>query len=125
MRQFRTAAVTGRIDVAEVVLEADPGDDGDDGRHDPRENRSIVVARRIVRNEKRAPIEEQATRPRTAADDTERVGGMTVLGAWLRQIGGASLYVRERRQRRIPAGDRIEASAPFVCLAPSRGHNRL
>ena len=44
VRQLGAAAVSGRIDVAEVVLEADPGDDGDDGRHDAREDRAIIVA---------------------------------------------------------------------------------
>ena len=105
VRQLGAAAVSGRIDVAEVVLEADAGDDGHDGRHDAREDRAIVVARRIVRDQKRAPIEEQPARPRPPADDAERVGGMAVLGPRLRQIGGASLHVGQRRQRRIPARD--------------------
>ena len=125
VRQLGAAAIPGRIDVAEVVLEADAGDDGHHGRHDAREDRAIVVARRIVRNQKRAPIEEQPACPRPPADDAERVGGMAVLRPRLRQIGGASLHVGERRQRRIPARDGVEPAAPFVRLAPPRRLNRL
>ena len=45
VRQFGAAAIPGRIDVAEVVLEADAGDDRHHRRHDAREDRAIVVAR--------------------------------------------------------------------------------
>ena len=37
------------IDVAEVVLEADSGDDGHHGSHDARQDRASVIARGIVR----------------------------------------------------------------------------
>ena len=80
---------------------------------------------RIVRDQERAPIEEQPARPRPPADDAERVGGVAVLRPRLRQIGGASLHVGERRQRRIPARDRVEPAAPFVRLAPPRRLDRL
>ena len=79
----------------------------------------------IVRDQKRAPIEEQPACPRPPADDAERVRGMAVLRPRLRQIGGASLHVGQRRQRRIPARDRVEPAAPFVRLAPPRRLNRL
>src|SRR5437764_513055 len=45
VRKLRAAAVSGRIDIAEVVLEADPRDDWHDGGHDARQDRAIVVAR--------------------------------------------------------------------------------
>ena len=48
-----------------------------------------------------------------------------VLGTRLRQIVGASLHVRERRRRRIPARDAIETAAPFVRLATPRRLNRV
>ena len=103
VRQLGAAAVPVRIDVAEVVLEADAGDDGHDRRHDAREDRPVVVARRIVGHEKRPSVEKQPARPRPPADDAERVRRVTVLGPRLRQIVGTPLDVRERRERRIPA----------------------
>jgi hypothetical protein len=73
---------------------------------------------RVRTNEKRAAVEEQAACADPPADDAERIGGMAVLGARLRQISGASLDVGQRRQRRIPARDRVETTAPFVRLPP-------
>src|SRR5207248_4174780 len=43
----------------------------------------------------------------------------------LRQIGGAALHVRKRRQRRIPAWNRVEPAAAFVGLATPRDINSL
>ncbi len=46
---------------------------------------------------------------------------MAVLGAWLRQVGGAAFDMRQRGQRRIPRGGRVESAASFVRLPPARG----
>ena len=106
VRQLGAAAVPGWVDVAEVVLEADSGDDGDHGTHDAREDGAIVVARRIVGDQERAAIEKQPARARPAADDAERIGRVAVLGPRLRQIVGASLHMRQCRRRRIPPRER-------------------
>ena len=44
VRELRAAPVSGRIDIAEVVLEADSSHDGHDGGHDARQDRAVVVA---------------------------------------------------------------------------------
>ena len=48
VRQLCAAAVPSGIDVAEIVLKVDSGDDGHDGGHDSREDRTVVVPQRIV-----------------------------------------------------------------------------
>src|SRR5262245_28007666 len=68
VRQLRATAVSCGVDVAEVVLEADSRDDGHHRSHGARQDRTIIVLRRIVRDEKRPSIEEQSTRPAPPAD---------------------------------------------------------
>src|SRR5262249_19021773 len=102
--------------VAEVVLETDARDDWYDRRQHPGEN-PAVVARRIVRNEKCASIEEKPACARPAANDAERVRSMAILGPRLRQIGGASFDVRQGRRRRIPGRHGIKAATTLMCLA--------
>ncbi len=123
--QLGAAAVSGRVDVAEVVLEADSGHDGHHGRHNARQDCAIVVPAWIIGDQECAPIEEQPPRSGAPADDAERIRGMAVLGPRLRQIGGTSLHVRQRRQRRIPQRRRVEPPASFVRLAPPRRLDRL
>jgi hypothetical protein len=50
---------------------------------------------------------------------------VAVLWPRLRQVGGASLDMGQRRQRRIPARNRIEPPASLVRLAPPGDLDRL
>ena len=74
----------------------------------------VGVEGRVVGDEKRAPVEEEAACERAAADDARGVRRVAELGAGLAQIDGTRLDVAQRGSGREPGWRRHEAPAPLV-----------
>ncbi len=87
MRQLGSRSPPRGVDRREVVLQVDSRADGNDGREDLAERRSVlVILMRIVRLHEASAIHVQTARDRTAADHRHTVGRISELRPSLRQV---------------------------------------
>ena len=80
----------------------------------PLQDRPVRVDRRVVRHEKRAPVEEEPPGERAATDDAHRVGHVAELGPRLAQVRGARFDVAQSLGGRRVARSRGQTTATLL-----------
>ena len=114
VRQLRAAAVSFVVDKAEVIFKADSRANRD-GRGQ-KLGKALVcrIESRVIGNKECAPVEEQAFRRSSPADDRNRVRAMSILGPRLGKMLGPLLYVPKRLLRSCVGRGGFETSRTLM-----------
>ena len=117
VRELGVAAVASWIDVGKVILEVDPGRDGDDRAEHLREPASLdIVERRVVRREKHAAIEKQSARPPPPSDPPQAERIASTVGRTNPSFTAISRRTRARGSKSPP----LPFSSPVTSATVSR-----
>ena len=120
MGKLRAATVAVVIDVAEIILEADPAAHGDHRAEDRGEGLVFRIKGCVVADQEGAAIEEQPTGAGAAADDRGRIGAMAVfrtgLAEMLRPLFDMAQGLRSRGLR----GGGLEPAGPLEGVGGAR-----